>query len=70
MQKIFQKKIQAFAHQEYNKKNFTDEKLIEKRIGSMVDIFDRNFNYQKINIDDNFPDYILSNKEKFKKWIL
>ena len=68
--KNISKKIQAFAHQEYNKKTFTDEKLIEKRIGGMVDIFDRNFKYQKINIDDNFPNYILSNKEKFKKWIL
>ena len=63
MQKIFQKKFRLLLTKNIIKKKFTDEKLIEKRIGSMVDIFDRNFKYQKINIDDNFPDYILSNKE-------
>tara|TARA_A100001011_G_C14292607_1_gene836930 strand:+ start:1842 stop:2657 length:816 start_codon:yes stop_codon:yes gene_type:complete len=64
------KKIQAFAHQEYNKSIFTDEKLIKKRINNQADIFDRNLEYKKIDIDNTFPKYILNNEEKFKKWIL
>ena len=27
-------------------------------------------NYEKINIDDSFPEYIYKNKKMFKDWIL
>ena len=64
------KKIKSFAHQEFNKPNFTNIEEIRKKINNRVDIFDRQYKYQKINLDDNFPKYILENKIKFQKWII
>jgi beta-1,4-mannosyl-glycoprotein beta-1,4-N-acetylglucosaminyltransferase len=64
------KKIKSFAHQEYNNKKFVDQREIENRIKSRSDIFDRNFKYQKINLNQDFPEYILRNTSKFKDWVL
>ena len=67
---LIKKKIKSFAHQEFNNEFFTDINQIEKRINSGADIFERKYEYKKINIDSQFPDYILRNKIKFKEWIL
>ena len=34
------------------------------------DIFNRGFNYKKVEIDHTFPKYIVDNKEKLKEWII
>ena len=67
---LIKKKIKSFAHQEFNNEFFTDINQIEKRINSGADIFERKYEYKKINIDSQFPDYILRNKIKFKECIL
>jgi beta-1,4-mannosyl-glycoprotein beta-1,4-N-acetylglucosaminyltransferase len=64
------KKIKSFSHGEYNDLRFINKNLIEKKINSGIDIFDRNIEYKKIDIDESFPEYILSNIEQFKKWII
>ena len=64
------KKIQSYSHSEYNKSIYTDEKKIAERINNRIDIFDRNFKYEKIDIDDTFPKYILENLNKYKNWII
>lgn len=64
------KKIRSYSHSEFNLPEFTDEKKIEERIKQRNDIFDRNYKYEKINLDDTFPKYILDNREKLKKWII
>ena len=64
------KKIQSYSHSEYNKSIYTDEKKIAERINNRIDIFDRNFKYEKIDIDDTFPKYILENINKYKDWII
>ena len=64
------KKIKSYSHSEYNKPEFTDENKIEERIKNRVDIFDRNYKYEKINLDDTFPEYILEQKNKYKNWII
>tara|TARA_Y100000590_G_scaffold90221_1_gene101686 strand:+ start:37 stop:831 length:795 start_codon:yes stop_codon:yes gene_type:complete len=63
-------KIKAYSHQEFNKENFVDEKKIEKRIENKQDLFNRNINYEKIEVDKSFPKYIFDNKEMFKEWII
>ena len=67
---LIKKKIKSFAHQELNRENLTNIDQIKKRIKSGKDIFDRLYEYKKIELDDQFPDYILQNKIKFKDWIL
>ena len=64
------KKIKSFSHGEFNTTDFTDEKKIEEKIKLHKDIFNRGFNYRKIELDHTFPKYILDNKEKLKKWII
>ena len=68
--KNISKKIKSFAHGELNNENFTNEKNIEDKIKKGQDIFDRNINYKKVEIDESYPKYIIENKEKFKKWIV
>jgi len=66
--KDISKKIKSFAHQEFNKENFTNIENIEKKIIEKLDIFGRNYKYEKIEIDEKFPKYIRENKEKFKEY--
>ena len=63
-------KIISYSHQEYNKKEFIDEKNIEKKIKMGEDLFNRNIEYKPIKIDETFPDYIVKNKDFLKKWIV
>ena len=64
------KKIKSYSHSEYNKPEFTDEKKIEERIKNRVDIFDRNYKYEKIELDEAFPKYILDNLHKYQDWLI
>ncbi len=64
------KKIKAYSHQEFNKDDFIDEKKIAKRIENKEDLFNRNFKYKKIVIDESYPKYITNNKIMLKEWII
>ncbi len=68
--KEIQEKIKSFAHAEFNNINFTNLQKIEYSVQNGIDLFDRNMNYIKVDLDNSFPDYILNNKIKFKNWIL
>jgi len=62
-------KIMAFAHKEYNKEIFTDTTLIKKKIDNKKDLFDRNFTFSKMKLDQTFPEFLLKNKELYKTFI-
>ena len=64
------KKIKSYSHNEFNTKEFTDKKKIQKKIMSGKDIFNRGFKLNKIKIDNSFPKYIRENKIKLKDWII
>lgn len=65
------KKINAYAHQEYNIKKFTNINYVKKMIENKTDLFDRNYQYKKIDLNNkNYPKYILENQLKLKNWIL
>ena len=64
------KKIRSFAHQEFNQDKFTNVKNIKKRVNEHSDIFGRNYRYKKIEINEDFPKYILENRSKFNEWII
>ena len=65
-----QKKINSYAHQEFNTSDFKDIKNIKERIENKVDLFDRKISYDVVELDNSFPDYILKNKNKFKEWLV
>ncbi len=64
------KKIQSFAHGEFNKANIINEENIRNKIEKGQDIFDRGHNLKKVEIDSSFPEFINKNREKLKKWII
>ena len=64
------KKIVSYSHQEFNKENFTNEEKIAERIKNNKDLFNRNIQYKKVEIDSTFPKYIIKNIEKYKSWII
>ena len=63
-------KIKSYVHSEYDKSKFTDIEEINKRIENNIDPYDRKKALKKIQIDETFPDFILQNQEKLKKFIL
>ena len=64
------KKIEAFAHSEFNIKEFKNKGEIFKKIKNNKDLFDRNICYKKINLDNSFPDYLVEKKSLYTKWII
>jgi beta-1,4-mannosyl-glycoprotein beta-1,4-N-acetylglucosaminyltransferase len=62
-------KIEAFAHDEYNKSEFKNKEAIQERIRSGKDLFGRDLNYTFVELDNSFPEYILLNKERLKHLI-
>ena len=52
-------KIKSFAHQEFNKENFTDVNKIEKKIVNISDIFGRDYIYKKVELDSLFQNTYL-----------
>lgn len=56
-EKFIKNKLENFTHQEFNKVEFTDEKLIKERINNGNDLFDRPISIINIPIEvnDNLP---------------
>ncbi len=63
------KKIKSYSHGEFNDNSLSIE-TIEKRILDNKDIFNRGFKLKKIDLDNDYPKYILENKKKFLKWTI
>ena len=53
------KKIESFAHSEFNKSEFVDILNIEKNINSRKDLFGRPFEFIKINDEKQLPKHLL-----------
>jgi beta-1,4-mannosyl-glycoprotein beta-1,4-N-acetylglucosaminyltransferase len=64
------KKLESYAHKEFNTPHFTNLDHINYSIENKKDLFNRNIEYTKIQIDNSFPKYIKDNKDLFKDWIL
>ena len=63
-------KIKSYAHQEFNKDKFVDVRKISDRLKNRQDLFDRDYKFEIINIDKNYPKFLRENKIKYKNWIL
>ena len=62
-------KIKSYSHGEFNKPELVNRELIEEKIKSGKDIFNRGNKLISIKVDESFPKYILNNKQKYKEWI-
>lgn len=63
------KKISSFQHIEFDKDEYKNKETIIKKIKEGKDVFNRNFLFKKIKIDEKFPKFIIENKEKYRNWI-
>lgn len=63
-------KIKTFAHDEYDKKNFTDIDKITESIYNREDIFKRSSKKFITTGVENLPKYVLENIEKYNNFIL
>ncbi len=63
-------KLKTYAHTEFSSEKFTNEETIKLKILKQIDLFERGHKYVKIKLDKSFPDFIISNKEKFNEWII
>ena len=62
-------KIKSFSHGEFNQEDL-NTKIIEKKILKNEDIFGRGNKLEKVDIDNSYPTYITSNKDKLSDWII
>ena len=63
-------KLKTFAHTEFAKPEYSNLEIIKKNIEQKKDLFKRNHEYKKVDLDNTYPKYILNNKEKLNYWIL
>ena len=63
-------KLKTFAHSEFSEKKFSDVDIIKSKIDRKIDLFERGHQYKKIELDNSFPKYLVSNYEKYKSFIL
>ena len=63
------KKISSFQHTEFDKEDIKDKEQIIKKMNNGEDIFNRNYNFKKIDIGDDFPEYLIKNRDKYRNWI-
>ena len=64
------RKIQTFAHNELNKKKYTNLNNIKSCIKRFKDLFHREAKFKKVKIDYSFPKYIFKNRKKLTRWIV
>ena len=64
------KKISSFQHIEFDKDEYKNKETIIKKIKEGKDVFNRNFLFKKIKIDEKFPKFIIENKDTYRNWIL
>ncbi len=63
-------KLKTFAHSEFSSEKYSSVDVIKRKIKNKEDLFERGHKYKFVKLDQNFPKYILENKEKFNEFIL
>ena len=63
-------KLKTFAHIEFSKDKYTSFEVIKKKIEQRIDLFERGHNYEKVELDETFPKYLVENKLKYKEYII
>ncbi len=69
VEKIIQK-LESFAHQEFNKPEFKHPEKIKELISSGRDVLFPERKYKIQNLDEQFPEYLSKNPEKFDDYLI
>ena len=62
-------KLLAYAHQERNRPEFTDVKAIDERINRGASVWNADWKFEFVPLDDSFPRYLLEHRDAFAHWI-
>ena len=63
-------KLKTFAHSEFSDEKFSSEEIIRKKIANKEDLFERGHKYEKVKIDESYPDFLIKNIKYYKDYIL
>jgi len=63
-------KLKTFQHHEFSRDEYSSVNIIKKKINNLEDLFNRNHKYEKIEINNSYPEYIKNNFTEFKEFIL
>ena len=64
------KKLKTYAHIEFSGNKFSSIEVISEKIEKKIDLFNRGEKYEKVKIDNTFPEYLINNLDKYKKYIV
>ena len=67
---LISKKLKTFQHPGFEGEEYSSIKVIKQKIINLEDLYGRNQNYQKVQLDESYPDYIKNNIKLFKKFIV
>ena len=68
--KTISKKLRTFQHTEFSDDKYSSEENIRKKIFNLEDLFERKQKYKRVEINDDFPEYIRCNLKTFENFIL
>ncbi len=63
-------KLKTFAHSEFSDEKFSSEEIIRKKIANKEDLFERGHKYEVVELNKDFPDYILRNIKMYHDFII
>ncbi len=63
-------KLKTFAHSEFSEERYSSIQVIKSKIEKQQDLFERGHLYEKVIIDDTFPEYLIENKKKYNDYII
>ena len=63
-------KFKSLAETSWDKEEYYNEEKIKKKIQDREDLFNRGHKFEKVLIDESFPDYLRENQEKYENWIV
>ena len=64
------KKFRSLAETSWDNDKFSNLEIIKEKINKKIDLFGRGHIYHKIEIGNDYPDYILKNKDELEEWII
>ena len=69
LEKISQK-LKTSPHSEFSDSKYSNIEIINQKISNLEDLYNRGHKYEKVQLDESYPDFFLTNPEIIKDYIL
>ena len=63
-------KLKTFAHSEFSNEKFSSPDVIRQKILNREDLFGRDHKYEIVEVNEDFPKYIIDNLKHFNDYIV